>query len=249
MREKAASICAVTALFLTFSFCATASAEQAQPKVEITPAIFNLGTIDEGVKAKATFTIKNAGNADLIIYDVRPTCGCTIANLSSKILAPGKTATLQAFYNSQYASGLIRKYINVQTNDVKTGNISLVLTATVKAKPAPDIAFSVYMLANMQVPSGGSMQRSIAISNPGQMDLVINEIAATQGVEADIDGVKAESGQATKTSVTIKPGEFKKMDVTIAPKIQKGNFQEVLTIRSNARRNPIKTFIVQGLVQ
>jgi hypothetical protein len=249
MREKAALFCAVAALFLTFSFCAIASAEQAQPKVEITPADFNLGTVDEGVKAKATFTIKNVGNADLIIYDVRPTCGCTIASLSSKIIAPGKTATLDAFYNSQYASGLIRKYINVSTNDVKTGNISLVLTANVKAKPAPDIALSVYMLANIQIPSGGSTQRSLAISNPGQIDLLINEIAATQGIQADIDGVKVESGKTTKTSITLRPGEIKKIDVTITPKTVKGNFQEVLTIRSNARRNPVRTFVVQGLVQ
>jgi Protein of unknown function (DUF1573)/HYDIN/CFA65/VesB-like, Ig-like domain len=249
MREKAALICAVAALFLIFSFCTVTYAEQAQPKVEITPAIFNLGTVDEGVKAKATFTIKNVGNADLIIYDVRPTCGCTIANLSSKILAPGKTATLDAFYNSQYASGLIRKYINVTTNDVKTGNVSLVLTANVKAKPAPDIALSVYMLSNIQVSPGGSTQRSLAISNPGQMDLVINEIAATPGMQADIDGVKVESGKTTKTSLTLKPGEIKKIEVTITPKTAKGNFQEVLTIRSNARRNPIRTFVVLGLVQ
>lgn len=249
MREKAALICAVAALFLTFSLCSITSAEQAQPKVEITPANFNLGTVDEGVKAKATFTIKNAGNADLIIYDVRPTCGCTIANLSSKIIAPGKTATLEAFYNSQNAGGLIRKYINVQTNDVKTGNISLVLIANVKAKPAPDMALSVYMLANIQVPSGGSTERSLAISNPGQMDLLISEIAATPGIQADIDGVKVESGKATKTSVSLKPGEIKKIDVTITPKTLRGNYQEVLTIRSNARRNPVRTFIVQGLVQ
>ncbi len=137
MREKAALICAVAALFLTISFCATATAGQAMPKVEITPATVNLGTIDEGVKANATFTIKNAGDADLIIYDVRPTCGCTIANLSSKIIAPGKTATVQAIYNSRNASGQIRKFINVQTNDVKTGNVSLILSANVKAKPAP----------------------------------------------------------------------------------------------------------------
>ena len=248
MREKAALICAVAALFLTFSFCAIASAEEAQPKVEITPATVDLGTVDEGVKSKATFTIKNVGNADLIIYDVRPTCGCTIANLSSKIIAPGKTATLQAFYNSQNAGGLIRKYINVTTNDVKTGNISLILTANVKAKPAPDIALSVYMLTNIQIPSGGSTQRTLAISNPGQMDLVINSIEATPGVQADIDGVKV-SGPSTKTSIMLKPGEVKKIDVTITPKNPKGNFQEVLTIRSNARRNPVRTFIVQGLVQ
>jgi Protein of unknown function (DUF1573) len=249
MREKAALIYAVAALFLTFSFCATASAEQAMPKVEITPAMVNLGTIDEGVKANATFTIKNAGNADLIIYDVRPTCGCTIANLSSKIIPPGKTATVQAIYNSQNANGLIRKYINVQTNDVKSGPVSLILTATVKSKPSPDIALSVYMLANIQVPPGGSAQRSLAISNPGQMDLVIYQVEATPGIQADIDGVKVASGQATKTSVTIKPGEIKKVDIMISPKNPKGNFQEVLTIRSNARRNPVKTFIVQGLVQ
>lgn len=249
MRRKAALVCAVAALFLTFSFCTITSAQVAQPKAEITPANVNLGTVDEGVKAKAIFTIKNAGNANLIIYDVRPACGCTIANLSSKIIAPGKTATLEAVYNSQNASGMVRKYINISTNDAKAGSIGLTLTANVKAKPAPAIAFSAYILANVQIPSGGSTKRSIAVSNPGQMDLVINEITASPGIKANIDGMKAESGRTTEASLLLKPGEIKKMDITVTPKVLKGNFQEVLTIRSNARRTPLRSFIVQGVVQ
>ncbi len=250
--KKSALICAALALFLTFSFYSPfAQAAQPQPKVEVTPAVFDFGTIDEGVKAKATFTIKNTGDANLVIYDVRPTCGCTIANLSSKTIAPGKSATLVAVYNSMNAGGPIRKFITVSTNARKPGNgtLPLGLSANVKAKPAPDIALSIYMLANIQIPSGGSTKRTITVSNPGHLDLLINGITASQGIQASIGGLKVENGQTAKTSLKLKPGQSEKMDVTISPKIKKGNFQEVLIIRSNSGKNPVRDFIVQGVVE
>ncbi len=249
--KKPALICAVTALFLSLSLYIAPFARAAQPKMVITPMNFDFGTIDEGVKAKATFTIKNEGGAPLVIYDARPTCGCTIANLSSKTIAPGKTATLVAVYNSTNASGEIRKFITVSTNNVKTANgvIILTLSANVKAKPAPDIALSIYMLANVQIPSGGSTKRTVTVSNPGQLDLTINQITASQGIQATIGGVKIAEGKTVNTSLTLKPGQSEKIDVTIRPKVIKGNYQEVLIIRSNSSRNPIRDFIVQGIVQ
>ncbi len=249
--KKPALICAATALFLSLSLYVAPFASAAQPKVVITPMNFDFGTIDEGVKSKATFTIKNDGDAPLVIYDVRPTCGCTIANLSTKTIAPGKTATLAAVYNSMNASGEVRKFITVSTNDVKTGSgvLTLTLSANVKAKPAPDIALSIYMLANVQMPSGGSTKRTISVSNPGQLDLTINQITASQGIQAVIGGVNVSEGKTVNTSLKLKPGQSEQMDVTISPKVKKGNYQEVLIIRSNSTRNPVRDFIVQGMVQ
>ena len=249
--KKPAFICAAMALFLSLSLYMAPFASAAQPKVVITPMNFDFGTIDEGTKAKATFNIKNDGDAPLVIYDVRPTCGCTIASLKTKTIAPGKSEKLEAVYNSMNAGGEIRKFITVSTNDVKTGNgvLTLTLSANVKAKPAPDIALSVYMLANVQIPSGGSTKRTISISNPGQLDLTINQITTSQGMQAKIGDIAVEYGKTVNTSIKLKPGQSEKVDVTISPKVKKGNYQEVLIFRSNSARNPIRDFIVQGMVQ
>jgi hypothetical protein len=226
-----------------------ARAEVAEPRIEATPMTFDFGKIDEGVKSKAVYTLKNTGTSELVIFDVKPTCGCTVANLSSKKVAPGETATLEAVYNSQNASGPVRRFINIQTNDPKTPTFTLGIAANVISKPAPEINFSMYNVTNLQLATGGSATRSITVTNIGQLDLVITEVTTSQGAAASLDTISAPPGQTTKGSIVLKPGESRKLDITISPKVRSGNFQEVVTVRSNAKRRPAAVFIAQGIVQ
>jgi len=227
----------------------TAGAQGAQPKVEVSPANFDFGTVDEGTKSKAVYTLKNTGGAELIIYDIRPTCGCTVANLSKKIIPPGDSATLEAIYDSHNASGQVRRFINVRTNAPDMQTLSLALSANVKPVPAPDISFSLYNVTNLQLPSGGSAIRSINVTNTGQLDLVINEVTTSQGASGKLGDTDLAPGQTRKVTMTLKPGETTTLNVTVAPKVKAGNFQEIVTIRSNAKRRPAATFIAQGVVQ
>jgi len=221
----------------------------AQPKVEVKPDTFDFGTVEEGAKPMAVFTIKNVGNADLIIYDAKPSCGCTVAKLSSKNLAPGQEATLEAVYNSHNASGAVSKSVSINTNDNAVPVVVVRITGNVKAVPGPEASLSVYNLSNLQLPVGGSDKRSISLSNTGELELTISEVSATPGLTATLDQYAIEPGKTTKVTLKLKPGETRVMDVTIAPKATTGSFQEVLTIKSDAKRKPTMMFIAQGNIQ
>lgn len=221
----------------------------AVPKIEITPMTYDFGAISDDIKNNATFTIKNTGNADLLIYEVRPTCGCTVANLTSKKIAPGETARLDAVYDSHNANGQIHRFINVKSNDPATETVSLGLTAVVNPKPAPDINLSTFSIPNLQMAKGGKETRTIKVTNPGQMELVINEITASPGVSAEVGKLEVKPAQTVKADIKLKPGESADMNLLISPKNISGNFQELVTIRSNAKRRPAVTVIIQGVVQ
>jgi len=245
-RVLASSIFAVN----VFLFAGVAyAADVAVPKIEVTPGTYDFGTISDDIKSNATFIIKNTGNADLIIYEARPTCGCTVANLTSKKLAPGETSRLDAVYDSHNANGQIHRFINVKSNDPKMETLSLGLTAVVSPKPAPDINLSTFSVPNLQMSRGGKEKRTIKVTNPGQMALVIEEITASAGVTAEIGKLRVNPAQTVKTAITLKPGESADMDLVIAPTINAGNFQELVTIRSNSIRKPAVTVIIQGVVQ
>ena len=246
LRVLAASVFAVNVFLLAGVAYA---ADAAVPKIEVTPMTYDFGTISDDIKSNATFIIKNTGKADLVIYEARPTCGCTVANLTSKKLAPGEASRLDAVYDSHNANGQVHRFINLKTNDPVTETVSLGLTAVVKPKPAPDINLSTFSIPNLQMSKGGKESRTIKLTNPGQMELAINEVTASAGVSAEIGKLHVNPAQTVKTDIKLKPGESADLNLVIAPMTKAGNFQELVTIRSNAKRRPVVTIIIQGVVQ
>lgn len=93
--------------------------------------VFDFGFIDEGDKIKHTFTIKNTGNATLRIKDVETACGCTVAKLSAKEVAPGKSMEVNTVFDSLNKFGTQNKEITVVTNG---GRITLALKGVVRPK-------------------------------------------------------------------------------------------------------------------
>ncbi|MCX7985845.1 MAG: DUF1573 domain-containing protein [Bacteroidales bacterium] len=87
------------------------------PKVEVDKAEFDFGTIKPGEVVKYDFVLKNTGKSDLIIRKTTASCGCTVANVKSKVIKPGESTTLSAEFNSAGRSGTQSKTITVITND------------------------------------------------------------------------------------------------------------------------------------
>ena len=67
-------------------------AEETAATVAADPAIFceepsyDFGTQDSSQTVTHEFVILNKGDADLEILQARPSCGCTVANISQKIV-------------------------------------------------------------------------------------------------------------------------------------------------------------------
>src|SRR5438270_917990 len=76
----------------------------------------DFGKINEGEKLEITFHYKNTGNKPLVIYMVRPSCGCTLAETPGKPLNPGETGEIKALFNSEGRTGVNYKTIDVDAN-------------------------------------------------------------------------------------------------------------------------------------
>lgn len=93
----------------------------------------DLGEVREGQVVSATFTIENRGGSDLIIKDVRSTCGCTTVQLSEseKIIAPNASRDIVARFDTAQRIGRQRKPVIVTLNDPQEPQITFTLVADV----------------------------------------------------------------------------------------------------------------------
>jgi hypothetical protein len=77
----------------------------------------DLGKINEGQVIDISWRLKNSGNKPLIIADVSPGCGCTVADKPKQPIPPGGESVIRASFDSknQYA-GEHQKGITVTAN-------------------------------------------------------------------------------------------------------------------------------------
>lgn len=91
----------------------------------------DFGDIKQGDKVDYTFNLTNAGKSDLIIRNVRSSCGCTAVAPASKIIKAGETGPIKVTFNSRGKRGRQSKTITVITNDPKNSTTMLRITSNV----------------------------------------------------------------------------------------------------------------------
>lgn len=97
----------------------TASELKNAPIVKFSEKTFDFGDIKQGDKVEHTFTLKNTGKRNLIIRNIKTTCGCTAVTPQKKIIAPNESVPLKVVFNSKGKRGRQNKAITVITNDPK----------------------------------------------------------------------------------------------------------------------------------
>ncbi len=90
------------------------------------------GEFKANLAQKKVVIIKNSGDKNLIIKNIRTTCGCSKIDISSKNIRPNETAKLTVNLNKNSLSGSFHKIIFIETNDPKNRFMKLNLTGTAK---------------------------------------------------------------------------------------------------------------------
>jgi len=242
---------AVAAVLVIGCIPAGTALSEGTPKLMVEPEKFNFGEVNEGDAPMATFIIKNEGDADLLIHDVKRSCGCTVTKLEKKVLAPGESTTLEATYNSKgRGGGRISKAVTIMTNDPAAKSKVVYLTGNVKALPAPVLTLNASGITQIKMKVGEIENRIVKIGNIGQLDLNIEEITAPPSIKITIDDYVIEPGKTMLTELTIKPGETKDMNLVIQPVNQKpGRFIDRITLRSNNKGRPVTPLAVGGTLE
>jgi len=95
-------------------------------------SVQNFGKVNKGQKVELTFHFKNTGNRPLFIAEVRPSCGCTVADYTKGAIAPGQTGKVTGEFDSNHGyPGNIRKTISVTSNTKNNPHSVLVFTGEV----------------------------------------------------------------------------------------------------------------------
>jgi len=93
------------------------------PIIEFDQMEYDFGTIVEGEKVQGVFNVKNAGKVDLIITNVKPSCGCTTPNWTKDPIVPGASGEIKFEFNSANRVGKQNKSITVKSNAEKITQI------------------------------------------------------------------------------------------------------------------------------
>jgi len=112
------SIAVSTTLEEDFSKLSAAELTNA-PVVKYDVESFDFGDIKPGSKVEHTFNLKNTGKRDLIIRDVKSSCGCTAVSPSKNMIASNESVPLKVVFDSTGKSGRQNKTITIITNDPK----------------------------------------------------------------------------------------------------------------------------------
>ena len=109
-------------------------AASGSPAVVAADPVYDFGAVYNGAVVKHTFALKNTGTGQLIIGAVRTTCGCTAAEPTKKIVAPGDESQIAVTFDTATDHGPATRTITVFTNDPKHQQLQLTMKGDVKVQ-------------------------------------------------------------------------------------------------------------------
>jgi len=131
------------------AMCVVALAEGA-PKIEFEQTVYDFGKTSQVATVSGVFKFRNAGDGVLKVESLKPSCGCTVAELKPDTLPPGETGELAFTLHLGQVKAQFDKRIMVKSNDPQTPEVSLSIkadyTPLYDLSPmtlAPNLAFGV----------------------------------------------------------------------------------------------------------
>jgi hypothetical protein len=105
----------IVGLIVVASGAAHAAAQQ--PKLSLSAAKWDFGTVWHGELPRYTLVLTNEGLAELRITRVMASCGCTAAEPEEYTLAPGEQTDVAITYNTQGKQGKQSATVTIFSND------------------------------------------------------------------------------------------------------------------------------------
>jgi hypothetical protein len=106
---------------------------KAAPKISVEPATFDFGKALPGKTLEKQFSIRNFGDADLVIERITTSCGCTAGLMddADKLLKPGASGQLRVRLQTRDYSGKLVRSVLVHSNDPATKVLEVKVEAMV----------------------------------------------------------------------------------------------------------------------
>jgi hypothetical protein len=102
-----------------------------QGVIEFKNTSHSFGEISEGEVVSFTFQFENTGTSNLIVNNVKASCGCTTPEWTKEPILPGEKGKLVVTFDSEGRSGNQIKVITVYTNSTIKNTEELTITAKI----------------------------------------------------------------------------------------------------------------------
>ena len=93
---------------------------QPQPEISIPETFYDFGGVWPKAVLKHKFIVRNTGDAPLTISRAYTTCGCTTANISARVIPPGKLAVISVRFDAGFhdtRGQTVSRGIIIENND------------------------------------------------------------------------------------------------------------------------------------
>lgn len=214
---KCVKVVVVLFLFMgSIVFADDATEKKSAPHIVCGERIYDFGTMDNTLKVEHTFVIENSGGSDLVISRTKTTCGCTVAKLSSKTIAPGETADLNVVFTLRNRHGNQQKSIRVISNDPKQSDLVLYLKGIV--------------VSELDV-----KPRSLFFRQSSQTNAAVKTVDIISRKPLNITNVISSSEFFLPSIETIKSNSVYKLTVALVPPIPQGHTRGSIRLKASDR--------------
>lgn len=137
---------------------------EGQPDIYFGEPIYNFGKVYKNEDVEHFFMFENRGTKDLIIKDIKASCGCIVSEATSLNVLPGMSEGIIVILRGIPDTGAISKNIKIYSNDPDTPVYSL----TLLGKVMEDITINPQQINFGFIPKGEKVKVGIDIKpRPG----------------------------------------------------------------------------------
>jgi len=225
-------IAAAIVLALGLGGAPASGAEQA-PRLVVDEPVFDFGTVERGATVDHTFRLPNRGDGELRIEHVKGSCGCTVAVLSAREIAPGGEGRVAVTLDTARLSGRTTKVVNLYSNDPERPVTELALTGTVTA----DLVLTPSPLYLGRVRRGEPTHQEVLITPGGA------------GTAAIVTAVEHTNPVLQTRLEPRGDGPGQRLVVELGRDMPLGRFNDQLTLHTTSARDPVVHLAVFGSIE
>ncbi len=188
-----------------------------------------LGEVLDIEPVPLAFEFKNTGSEELEVRLVKPSCGCTAADMKKTTFAPGESGTIDMTFDPHGRNGALRRnvtvYTNSKTNPVQTLYIDCIVKPVVITQPQ--------VLAFEPVDKGNGAEQTLSVFGRFP-DFEVTRATVQDPSNFDIEVEKI--GEEKVGSDTMYRWDLK---VKIRENAKPDNYRTEISIRTNEEHRPI----------
>ena len=155
------------------------------PQISISEEEWDFGIVKPGTQPHHNFIITNKGTEDLLIERVWTSCGCVQTSIFTTRILPGKSAELNAMFNTAGYVGMLEKIIYIKSNDPEVPEKKIKVKVDIEHQFKPKINTPSTEWNMGLVSQGDVLSLSFSIENQGDADLIIDKIDSYEHILYD----------------------------------------------------------------